>query len=146
MREDIQGGLRNAMERGASLEQAIKSFLSAGYAESEVREAAKIFATPTLGVVNSAETTAFFNNAQKQVQPLPAKPPVQTPVTIQKQVQPIQQMQQGQVHGTLTSGEPGTNKMIIILVVILIILVGVFIASLIFKDQIASALKTALGK
>ena len=127
MREDIQGGLRNAMERGASLEQAIKSFLSAGYAESEVREAAKIFATPTLGVVNSAETTAFFNNAQKQVQP-------------------IQQMQQGQVHGTLTSGESGTNKMIIILVVILIILVGVFIASLIFKDQIASALKTALGK
>lgn len=40
MRDDIYGGLRNALDRGISLEQAIKSFTNAGYPESEVREAA----------------------------------------------------------------------------------------------------------
>ncbi len=138
MREDIQGGLRNAMERGDSLEKAIKSFVSAGYSEAEVRDAAKIFTTPALGVVGSEESIAI-SNSQKQVQPLPAKPPVQPQP--QQQAQPIKS---AQVHSAL-SGVSGTNKTVIILVAVLIVLVGIFIVSLVFKDQIADALKTALG-
>ena len=41
MREDIRGGLRNALERGENLEQAVRSFINAGYPESEVRQTAQ---------------------------------------------------------------------------------------------------------
>ncbi len=39
--EEIIGGLRNAVERGASLEQAVQSFISAGYNPIEVKQAAQ---------------------------------------------------------------------------------------------------------
>jgi uncharacterized membrane protein len=41
VRADIVAGLRNAMARGVSLERAVQSFISSGYNESEVREAAQ---------------------------------------------------------------------------------------------------------
>ena len=40
MRQDIYGGLKNALERGSSLEQAIQTFINAGYNSHEVKEAA----------------------------------------------------------------------------------------------------------
>jgi hypothetical protein len=40
MREDILGGLKNALERGESLESAKQSFILAGYAKADVEEAA----------------------------------------------------------------------------------------------------------
>jgi len=40
VREDILGGLKNALERGDSLEKAKGSFISAGYPKNEVEEAA----------------------------------------------------------------------------------------------------------
>ena len=42
MNSDLIWGLRNAIERGYSLEQAAKSFVSAGYSEIEVQEAIRI--------------------------------------------------------------------------------------------------------
>ncbi len=41
MREDIFGGLRNAVENGDSVEEAVQSFINAGYPESEVLEASR---------------------------------------------------------------------------------------------------------
>lgn len=38
-REDILGGLKNAIERGENAEDAAKTFIDAGYAENDVREA-----------------------------------------------------------------------------------------------------------
>ena len=40
MKEEIIGGLKNALERGAPLEKAINSFIAAGYNPDEVRAAA----------------------------------------------------------------------------------------------------------
>ena len=40
VRQDLVYGLKNAIERGASLEQAKQSFLSSGYSREEVEEAA----------------------------------------------------------------------------------------------------------
>ena len=42
MRDEIIGGLRNAIERGATLEQAMRSFISAGYSQTEVQAAAEL--------------------------------------------------------------------------------------------------------
>ncbi len=41
MREDILRGLKNAIERGESLERAAQSFVNAGYNPIEVRQAAQ---------------------------------------------------------------------------------------------------------
>jgi len=41
MREDIIAGLKNAFERGESMEKAVQAFISAGYNQVEVEEAAK---------------------------------------------------------------------------------------------------------
>jgi len=40
-KEELVGGLKNAIERGSSLEKAIQSFISAGYNPNEVRAAAQ---------------------------------------------------------------------------------------------------------
>lgn len=49
VRQDILGGLKNALERGESLEQAKASFIDAGYPREEVEEAALALSrTPTL--------------------------------------------------------------------------------------------------
>ena len=40
MREDILGGLKNALERGETIEEAKETFISAGYSKAEIEEAA----------------------------------------------------------------------------------------------------------
>jgi hypothetical protein len=35
--EEILGGIKNAMERGSSFEQAVQSFINAGYNQNEVQ-------------------------------------------------------------------------------------------------------------
>ena len=42
VREDILGGLKNALERGEGLDNAKSSFISAGYPKNEVEEAASL--------------------------------------------------------------------------------------------------------
>ena len=71
MREDIVAGLRNAYERGESVEKAVSAFISAGYNSEEVKEAAKYlgFSYPQQEQNQQAipkETTKF--------QPLPKSP------------------------------------------------------------------------
>jgi len=43
VRPDILGGLKNALERGESLDRAVNSFVDAGYDPKEVKEAALKF-------------------------------------------------------------------------------------------------------
>ena len=43
VREELVAGIRNALDRGQSLEQAIQSMITAGYAENEVNEAVTEF-------------------------------------------------------------------------------------------------------
>jgi len=41
MKDEIIAGLKNAVDRGESLEKAVQTFISAGYNPVEVKEAAK---------------------------------------------------------------------------------------------------------
>jgi hypothetical protein len=45
MQDEIYAGLKNAIDRGASIEEAVQSLVSAGYNPMEVREAAKLIET-----------------------------------------------------------------------------------------------------
>ncbi len=46
MKDEIIGGLKNALERGESLESSINSFIAAGYNRDEVRAAAAELSRP----------------------------------------------------------------------------------------------------
>ena len=61
MNEEILAGIKNAIERGYSLEQAVQSFINAGYNAMEVRNIAETFST--------GASTLTLNNApgKKQV-------------------------------------------------------------------------------
>lgn len=72
MRQDIYGGIKNALERGQSLEQAVKSFINAGYSELEVKQVASQFTSGTLSSVYPTNKIVQNNSApQPPAQPMP---------------------------------------------------------------------------
>jgi len=55
MKDDIIASLKAAMEHGASLEQAVASFVSAGYNSAEVQEAARQISSGVSQIVHTPE-------------------------------------------------------------------------------------------
>ncbi len=106
-KEDIFGGLKQALARGFSLQQAKQSFINAGYSSQEVNEAAS-----SIDERNVRKGTRF--------KPLPS-PSGEIPPPPQNNKQKTQK---------------SSNKMIIILLSIFLILLAFLIISLVFKDQI----------
>ncbi len=68
MREEIWAGLKNAMERGATLEQAVQSFINSGYSPGEVQEAAK--------ALSEGATTISQGEVSQPIQQKPIAQPV----------------------------------------------------------------------
>lgn len=207
MREDIYGGLKNAMERGATLDQAIASFINSGYAAEEVREAARALNAGAMYSTNPQSSaqkptvpqqpTSFRPMPTRtQVQPLRVQPQPSQPTQSNsqspqvRQAQPMsfqrptdttaftdrlnqmrQNMQQSRPSPTIpqqNSSMPTTQSqlpaqgyssqqtysetpkrkvdvLLIILVIILLVSIGFFVASLLFKQQIADFLKSILA-
>ncbi|MDP3881779.1 MAG: hypothetical protein Q8Q31_02780 [Nanoarchaeota archaeon] len=71
MRDEIWAGLKNALERGQPLEQAVQSFINAGYNANEVKEAARSIGEGASNMVSSqpgaskAESKAPEKQTQK---------------------------------------------------------------------------------
>ena len=72
MKEEITGGIRNAMEHGASLEDAGKSFISAGYSEKEINDAVQELSFGASSMVHSEQKNDL--NAHVSI-PLPSTSP-----------------------------------------------------------------------
>ncbi len=122
MREDIYGGLKNAVEKGEPLELAVQTFVNAGYKENEVREAASALSS---GIIPASALESKSNAVQKQAKPLP--------INNQFAVQPVQQ-------------KKGFGKgKIILLVVILAILLAALVASIFLKEEITSLISNLLS-
>lgn len=58
-KEDIVFGLRNAVERGFSLQSAVQSFLNAGYNPGEVNDAAREINMGVLGRMEQQKTISM---------------------------------------------------------------------------------------
>lgn len=133
-------GLKNAVERGYSLELAIQSFVNSGYNRQDVLDSART-------IDNSIISKIPFN-------PLEFLPKQQNQPAIQPRIQPQLQPQQIQVRQTqqpaiqqqIAQAEKKKSKLgwIILLSGLLIILLGVLIGFIFFKDNIISLL-TKLG-
>lgn len=116
VREDIVAGLKNAVERGESLEEAKQSFISAGYSKEDVEEASSLIQSSSALLIGRGEDIP--------------------PLKIQSQT--IQQKPQLE---TLKEEKPVINKTksnfkIILLIIVLLILIGILILTIVFKDKI----------
>jgi len=74
MREDIVAGLKNAFERGESMEKAVQAFINAGYNKNEVEEAAKFLGFSYSQQEQSNPIPAQQIQQKSQFQPLPKSP------------------------------------------------------------------------
>jgi hypothetical protein len=74
MSEELAAGIRNAMERGASLQQAVQSFINAGYNAYEVREAERMISGGVSGIVYP-EATVTGKSEENSLPQIPAVVP-----------------------------------------------------------------------
>jgi hypothetical protein len=126
VRQDIVAGIRNAIERGHSLEHAKQTMVNSGYNQQDVTEAAN-YLTGGLGNQELQHPPNEMDNGTPQL------------------TQSSQSNQQTQQLTTSSATPQGTGVkkksnvgMIIILVSILLLLIGILVVSLLFKDNIIS--------
>lgn len=129
MREDIYGGLKNALERGATVEQAIQSMVNAGYNVSEVREVA--------GQISSAENSILESKPIVESSKLSttlstASVPTEKPAEKQKQFKQLSNQQTN----FKQIGKKKNLAKIILLIAILLVLAGILLITILFKDKI----------
>jgi hypothetical protein len=73
-REDILGGLKNALERGDSVDEAKETFISAGYSKAEVEDAAA--SLEKLSVIRKAEVPAIYSATLQAPSAKPGEKPL----------------------------------------------------------------------
>lgn len=165
MNDELTGAIRNALERGFSLDQAIQSLINAGYNPAEVKESAKFFNQSASSISSSVtvigpseekpKVKSVLSFQKKPVQPV-QKPQIQQVQPSQVQ-QPIPQIQQKPANiekqiqqsypqiSTQSMQAPARNPIdiererkqtIAMLLAILILLLGMVILILMFKTEI----------
>ncbi|MEK6855977.1 MAG: hypothetical protein AABX66_02340 [Nanoarchaeota archaeon] len=132
MKEDIIGGIRNALEHGESLEKAVASFVSAGYSQNDVNEAAQEFSR---GVTNSVQFIQTKPNAPN------IQPTLKFPVPSTNSSPNISQQ-----NATIATAPPAQakdpkRKLAIVFIIILIVLIGGLATFLMYSDAILSLFK-----
>lgn len=120
MREEILAGLRNAVARGQTPEQAAQSFINAGYNPQEVKAAYDMLTSGASTVIGNANASSgqgvqiqqntrqavgnYGNQQQGQMQQQQMRP--QQP---QQQAQNVQQNQQQAPQNQAAPGAPANN-------------------------------------
>ena len=126
MKEELLGGLKNAIERGSSLEKAVQSMINSGYNPKEVREAADL--------LTKGGAISMIAKPSPGMPKMPAQPP-------SKQLPKLPSPKPSAVHlAQLKQPEikkkksTGTKILIIGLIILLIIFIGA-IALIIFSPD-----------
>lgn len=145
MNDELIGGIRNALERGETVEQAMQTFLNAGYSPNEVREAAALVAPSATAAIYgqvpgilpssspAAQTKAAVPSSSPTSSPAPATAPSQPSSKVSSQA--VQSLP------TLTSqSPPHSKKTIIILIVALLILLTLLGITLLYSEKILGLL------
>lgn len=120
MKEDIIGGIKNALERGETIDKAIQTFVNAGYSPDEVRDAAAMISQGSLSV----------SLAMPEIK-LPSAPPMPIPknetqqansAPMQIQINPEQKKH--------------SNKLLIGIIIFLLVFTGALVSLMLFSDKI----------
>jgi len=157
MNEEIYGGLKNAVEKGYSLDAAMKSFISAGYSPKEVQEAAQELSP---GV---HENTTNSQNAASGLQNIPgqnkntfesdkiqAQQIQQKPMSFVPGQQTAVQQTPGQQFsapsaGTSVQKSPQAKPWVVVLLIVVIVLLAAAILGVIFLDKLTGFIKGIIG-
>ena len=165
MKDEVAQGIKNAMERGQSLESAIASFINAGYSSIEVHQAAESLNNSASSLLPLQQASADYMGTpdtpyQKpepsSPSPTPVQAPVSAPISPSPAVSPVQKPSQLsqllQFHQSSQSSqslplskpsEPNQEggvskvKVIVLSAILLLLLIGLA-ASIFFKDAIAA--------
>src|SRR3989344_5967543 len=116
-KDDILGGLQVALERGASLEGAMRSFYNAGYKKEEIEEAAKVLMTRAQPQQFQSSEDMQKTHPQKKYQQFKSR----------KSVQKVSDYEKPSGVRTIA---------IAVLVTLLLILLGALAGIFIFKEEI----------
>jgi hypothetical protein len=130
MSDEIISGLRNALERGESLDKAAQSFLNAGYNPNEVKESVNAISQGATNITLQATSHSFPNPISNQVSTQ------NPPLVPQSSAEPIQV----QLDKTQKPKKKHT-ALIIVLVVILLALAGVLVSLVLLGNQILAAMQ-----
>lgn len=135
---DILGGLKSALTRGYTLEEAMLSFLNGGYKKEEIDEAAQSLQPQIMQSPVSSEWSPqpIWASKQKSIQPpLISQKPKQIIPAKQRPVQPKQVVTKG-VAAYANYDNSRIRTVTIILVILLVVLLGILGLMYLFKGQI----------
>jgi hypothetical protein len=145
--EEILTALRNAVDRGESLEQAVRIMINSKYNPAEVREAANYVSSGALQSLQPKPDEEFTMPTEKQglfsrmfrrkKKPMQQEELSETPT----QETTEQEMEEVSVHELpepVVSEKPKKRSYFkeILLLILLMILAGLFVAVIIFRNQI----------
>mgnify|MGYP001579571478 CR=1 FL=1 len=138
-KDEIAAGIRNAMERGSSVEDAIQSFINAGYNPNEVEEAASAINPSSILVLsNDSQNYPKSNKENKRI----IQQSVDQNKTDNAEAQAMQSNaldKKPEFQRQQPAQEHKKSKgLIIALIIILLLLVGAIILSVIFIEQVIS--------
>lgn len=161
MNDEILGGLRNALERGDTLQKAMMTFYNAGYKKEEIEEAARFLSqnpipvSPSPSSISPSPTPATkIGLLQKKEQKpiIPVVPPqVPSASPMNKQIvsdyeapapQPSQVQQNVSGYGEKKSSD---KVLITVLITILVLLFGILGAIFLFKNEIINFFSSMFG-
>jgi len=130
VKQDILGGLFSAVSRGIDLKNAMQSLYNAGYEKEEIEEAAIIIQKGqfTQDPITQKIIPIVEKLVEEKKEPIKNKPAT-------KKVSDYDHIV-----------ENNDRKIIAVLVIILIFLVGVLLATIIFKPEIISFINEFLNK
>jgi len=124
--EEILGGLKNSIARGETIQQAVLTFVNAGYLKKDVDEAVEML------------------NANEITQPKVSDEIVKEKPSIKSEPKSIQTEQKVSNYGE-EKKTIGKSYKIILLVCLLILVLGILASIFIFKDQVMSVLSNLFG-
>ena len=132
-KEEIISGIKQAIERGSSLEKAKSSFINAGYSSQDVEDSSKVF----LGVSGSMPQQ-HYQPQEKLPTPPQASPNFPTQVTQQNKMQPIALPAQPPANSQIKASPKGKamRVFIILLSIVLLILILFLAATVFYKEQV----------
>lgn len=111
MNNEILGGLKNALERGESIDKAVQSFINAGYNPQLVHQAAIELSSGTTQISNPS-------SAEDIQAKFPIYKPSNTPVNSGPQL------------------KSSTNKLVIGLIITFTVLIAIVILLILFKGKL----------
>lgn len=145
--EEILGGLRNALERGQTLDKAVQSFINAGYNSNDVKAAAS--------KINQGASTMMQPSQPKEQKPEEKPSPTKPSVPQQKETPKTQPSPQPQTEQTpkpktslwkkikhfISPVKMETRNLILIaVIVILLLVIGGLALLTIFSEQLLQAI------